>query len=461
MTVEQETLARAQQHRSLVNVAAIAVTGSCGKTTTKDLIAAVLSARYRVAKNEGTENCGLGLSRSLLAVAPDDQFLVQELGAWGPGTIDAGIALVRPKVAVVTNLRNDHYSSLHGARGAQAEKGKLVEALPPDGVAVLNGDDPLAAELATRTAARVVYFGRGPQAGPQAGAEAGPQAGPQARWAQAGPQSGAQAGSQHGSHTGIQASEVAARWPERLSFLVSHRGQRVRVQTRLVGEHLLGSALAALAVGVVLGVPLDEAAAVLGATEPTFRRMSPVVLPDGITFIRDDYKAPADSLPEVLAFMHQATATRRVAVIGRISDFPGRSRGCYTGIARAAVAALDVVLFVGGRPVELWGEHRSVSATDQLALHRQLATPSTGHRGQMLVFEKVSDADEFLRGFLRPGDLVLIKGSGPADHLERVVLSRQQTVSCWLPSCGRIGPCDSCPLLGELSPGQATKRWSI
>ena len=437
MTCEADLWRQATRHRlALRDVVAVAVTGSCGKTTTTDLVAGVLSSRYRGSRSDGTWNCGLGVVNSLLAVRPGDDFFVQELGAWGPGTLDSGIELVRPDVAVVTNLRNDHYSSFHGPGGAQAEKGKLVAALAPGGTAVLNCDDPLVQELAARTPARVLSFGRS-------------------------------------LHADLRAWDVSARWPERLTFSAGFGGQSRRVLTRLPGEHLLGSALAALAVGLVFGLTLDEAASALERAEPSPRRMSPVTLPDGVTFIRDDYKAPADSIPEVLAFMAEANAGRKVGVLGRISDFPGRSRRCYTRIAEEATAVLDLVVFAGRRAAELWGECRSMVAADQLALRTRVScaaaavdqqTPrdrvslvlpgsvpnpraSARAAGRMLVFERVREASDFLAGFLRPGDLVLLKGSGQADHLERVLLSRQGAVNCWLASCGRKEPCDACSML--------------
>lgn len=400
----------ARRHRAqLAHIAFIAVTGSCGKTTTKDLIADVLASRYFGSKSAGSHNCGAGLIASLLAVRAEDEYFVQELGAWGPGTIEPGIELVRPQIAVVTNLRNDHYSSFHGPLGAQAEKGKLVAGLPATGTAVLNWDDGLVRELADRTPARVLPVGRSGQAE-------------------------------------LRAVNVTARWPQRLTFDAVHGAERVRVRTRLLGEHLLGSALAALAVGLVLDLPLVQAAAALETAEPTPRRMSAVTHPDGVTFIRDDFKAPADSLPEVLHFMREATATRKVGVFGQISDFRGRSRRTYSDAARHAIATLNAVVFVGERPVDHWGLYCG-SGADQRQLRQQLGLGANGAGGRMYVFKTVEQATGFLSGYLRMGDLVLLKGSGPTDHLERILLSRQRPVSCWLARCGRINGCDDCELL--------------
>lgn len=415
-------ISEARRHRMrLAKVVVIAVTGSCGKTTTKDLTAAILASRFKGSKSEDTKNCGLDLAATVLAARPDDDFLVQELGAWGPGTLDAGIELVRPDIAIVMNLRRDHYSSLRGPRGAQVEKGKLVASLPSTGVAVLNWDDPLVRELSSWTAARTLSFGRSQDAE-------------------------------------VCAWNVSSRWPEPLSFSVSHRGETVRVRTRLLGEHLLGSALGALSVGILFGMPLDETAAALASAEPTFRRMSPVTHSDGVTFIRDDWKAPADSIPEALSFMRSAVAQRKLAVLGRISDFAGRSRRMYSRVARDAMTALDSVVFVGKRATQLWGEQQSLSLAAQGNLRRRvtlapddvpeaLSDVEDSRLGDMFVFNTVRDADAFLQDYLRAGDLVLVKGSGPADHLERLILTREQRVTCWLRQCGRLYPCDVCDLV--------------
>jgi UDP-N-acetylmuramoyl-tripeptide--D-alanyl-D-alanine ligase len=418
MTGDRQVWLEAQAHRRrLGGIRSVAVTGSCGKTTTVDLAARVLASRYRGSSSDGFWNCGLGVAHSILAVRPTDEFFVQELGAWGPGTIDEGLELVAPQVGVVTNLRNDHYSRFHGPVGAQAEKGKLVERLPSEGTAVLNADDPLVAELAGRAPGRVLTFGRSPAAG-------------------------------------LRATNVQARWPDRLRFDVEFQGRTACVQTRLVGEHLLGSALAALGAGLALGLTLDEAASALDGAPPSFRRMRPEAI-GGITFLRDDYKAPADSVDEALDFLASARAARRIAVLGRISDFPGRSRPCYTRIARWAIEELDAVVFVGARAAELWGVHRSTAPADQLALRRLLApgeaTLAGPEAGAMLVFESVREAASFLEEYLHDGDLALVKGSGQADHLERIVLSRQRTVRCWLAACGRKEACDVCRLVGVSS----------
>jgi UDP-N-acetylmuramoyl-tripeptide--D-alanyl-D-alanine ligase len=420
----------ARMHRQqLRNVVVVAVTGSCGKTTTKDLIFSVLGSRLTGSKNDDTRNCGEHVVDALLRVRPEDEFFVQELGAWGPGTLDAGIDLVRPDIAVITNLRNDHFSSLRGPRGAQTEKGKLVKAVPATGGCVLNWDDPLVRELASWTDAPTLSFGRS-------------------------------------SDADLSAVEVTARWPERLAFTVRWDAVAAHVHTQLLGEHLLSSALAALGVGLFFGLGLEEAAAALAEAEPSFRRMSCVTDPEGVTFIRDDWKAPLDSVVEALAFMANARAPRKLAVLGTISDFPGRSRRTYCRVAWEALAVLDAVVFVGERAVELWGEHRGEGLEAQKAIRSKVLealddgaaarSPDAERPGDMFVFETVRDANTFLCEYLRAGDLVLVKASGPADHIERVIHGRRGSVTCWEAHCGRLYPCDLCDLLSAPVDARAT-----
>jgi UDP-N-acetylmuramyl pentapeptide synthase len=203
---------------------------------------------------------------------------------------------------------------------------------------------------------------------------------------------------------------------------------------------------------------LDDAAEALARAEPSWRRMSPFAGATGVTFIRDDWKAPADSFPEILAFMSAADAPRKLAVIGTISDYPGRSRPTYSRLAWDAMVALDAVVFVGKRAVDLWGEQHSQADACQAKLGDCVASGATHLRGsggsgkadrlgQMFVFETVREAHTFLSGYLTAGDLVIVKGSGPADHLERVILGRELPTTCWVEGCGRLHPCDMCERL--------------
>jgi UDP-N-acetylmuramyl pentapeptide synthase len=386
------TYRRAARHRKKAwRTLFIAVTGSAGKTTTKDLVAAALGCRSYGSKSPSSHNAGRIVARTMLAVRPEHDFHVQELGASGPGTLDRAIALVRPKVAVITNVGSDHRKAFRTLEAAAAEKAKVVAAVPPSGLTVLNADDPLVMAMATRCRSRILTYGLGPGAA-------------------------------------LRAEEVTACWPDRLGFVVVHGEDRVPVQTRLCGEHWVHAVLAALATAVGLDVPLRAAVQAVAEVEPWAGRVSPVEL-GGVTFIRDDFKAPLWSVRPALRFLAEARAARKVAVIGTISDYGPRASAVYTAVAREALDAADEVVFVGPQAP------------------RSAGARSHPRGGALHHFDSLREAADHLDRTLRPGDLVLLKGSHRADHLVRLVLSRRERIACWRRECGRMKPCDQCLLL--------------
>lgn len=383
-------LAGARRGR-LGGVAFVGVTGSCGKTTTKDLIAAVLASRLTGTKSSDSNNGLYAVAQTILATHARSGYCVQELGADAPGSLDALIRLLGPRIGIVTNVGSDHYKAFRGPDAVAAEKGKLVAALPAHGVAVLNADDPRVHAMASRCAGRVLTFGLGP------GAE-------------------------------IRAEAVTSAWPERLSFRVIHGGQSLAVRTRLCGRHWTPAVLAAIATGLALDVPLADAVAAVGSVEPRRGRMSPVEI-GGVTFLRDDWKAPFWSLPAALELVREARASRKIVVIGTLSDYAGSTAPKYVAVARSALAVADHVFFVGG------------NAERCLRARRDAAD------GSLRAFPTVQAGADFLRRFLLPGDLVLLKGSIPADHLGRIALARRGEVACWRAACGRKRFCEDCRLL--------------
>jgi UDP-N-acetylmuramoyl-tripeptide--D-alanyl-D-alanine ligase len=268
--------------------------------------------------------------------------------------------------------------------------------LPSDGVAVLNADDARVLAMGKDFRGRVLTFGVQP-------------------------------------HADVRAESISATWPARLAFTLVHEGQRVLVQTQLCGTHWVSSALAAVGVGLALGVPLDAAARALGEVPPYPGRMSPVFLPDGVTFIRDDWKASVHTIPPALDFMREAEAPRKVVVIGTIADTMGDTGAIYVAMARRALASADLVCFVGPR----------ASAALRAKAH------AGDHR--IRAFGSVKAISDFFKDFLRSGDLVLLKGSNTADHLYRLILARKRAVACWQSSCRKVRFCDTCSLLNTPS----------
>lgn len=385
-------LRRSFRHRSKHSaVVFIGVTGSAGKTSTKDFAAKILSTGMPGRKS-GSANELHDIARAIRSVRAGDGFTVIEVGASAPGTMDRALPLLRPRIGVVTNIGTDHYSAYGSREAIAAEKRKLIQALPADGIAVLNADDPRVLAMGKECRGRVLTFGLHPDAD-------------------------------------VRAEAISAGWPARLAFTLVHRGNRVPVQTQFCGAHWVPSALAAVAVGRALGVPLDAAARALGEVPPIVGRMSPVLLPDGVTFIRDDWKASVHTIPPALDFMKTAEAPRKIAIIGTIADTMGDAGAVYVTMARRALASVDQVCFVGPRAFS--------------------ALRAKTHAGddRLRAFATVKAASEFLTGFLRPGDLVLLKGSNTADHLYRIILARTRGVACWQSNCRKIRFCSSCSLL--------------
>lgn len=382
---------RARRHRArLDGVTFVGITGSCGKTTTKELVAAVLERRGPVVRTPGTHNAAQWVPLTLLEARPHHAFCVQELGASGPGSLDDPVALVRPKVAVITNIGDDHRSAFRTIEATVAEKRKLVEAVPADGIAVLNADDPRVLAMAAACRGRVVTYGL------SGGAR-------------------------------IRAERIESAWPEHLSFVVRHGEQSLPVLTLLNGSHWVHAILAAIATGLALDIPLAETVAAVGTVQPWEARLSELQV-GGVTFLRDDGKAPLWTVDAALDVLRRARAPRRVAVLGTLSDYHGRASSVYAGVARRALDAADEVIFVGPQA------------------RRAEGARSHPRAAALRCFESVEAAAGHLARTLGAGDLVLLKGSNRADHLVRLALARGGRVGCWRMDCRRLKYCDTCLL---------------
>lgn len=386
-------LARARiRRRSLDSVTFVSVTGSTGKTITKDLVRAVLATRGPCTSNRDGWNLRDEIARVILRTGPDTRYCVLETATRTPGQIARYARMIRPRIGVVTNVGRDHWSAFGSAEAIAEEKGSLVEMLPPGGVAILNADDPLVRGMASRFAGRSLMYGEAEDAA-------------------------------------VRALSFSGHWPDRLSLMVQHDNETVRVDTRLCGHHWRHAVLAALAVGVAEGIPLNLAADAISRIEPTPGRMSVEEHRDGVTFIRDDAKASLPSVAPALAFLRSARADRKIAVLGWISDIPGNVNRWLERTARTAREAADLVIFVGQRSsIALRARH---SPTDR----------------SILAFPSLIDVQKYLEEHLRPGDLVLLKGTNAMDHLVRLELARKREVACWRADCRRPYFCNQCDLL--------------
>ncbi len=385
-------VARANRRRLRGNTVFVGVTGSAGKTTAKNLIAAMLGADRPTVASKGTYNSDLSLLTTLGRVRARHGYCVQEVGVGGPGSLDIMLWGLEPDVAVVTNVGWDHVSAFRSQDAIAAEKAKLVAALPPSGLAVLNADDPRVRAMAELTDARTLLYGVSPGAT-------------------------------------VRAEDVQARWPVPLRFTLVRDGRRYPVETRLLGEVWLNACLAALATAIGMGVPAEAAAAALAAVDPGRHRMSVFSAPNGVTFLQDDWKAAAWTVGPALEFLGSARPARRIAVIGQLSDDARKPRALYAAVAREARRHADLVVLVGQ-----WAHH---------GLRARVANDDASIVG----FATVNEAIPFLERTLRPGDVVLVKATRGRDHLERLVLAQAVRIDCRRTRCRKRLWCENCRLL--------------
>jgi len=348
----------------------IGVTGSSGKTSTKDLLAAVLAPLGTVVAPPGSFNNELGLPWTVLRADRDTDFLVLEMSARRPGNIAALAEIARPRIGVVLNVGTAHLGEF-GSREAIADtKAELAAAIPADGVAVLNVDDTAVAPMAQRTAARVVRVSRSP------GAD-------------------------------LWAGEVTLDELARARFTLHAGHEQVEVALAVHGEHQVSNALCAAAVARECGASLPQIAAALAAAGPVSpRRMQVVTRADGVTVINDAYNANPDSMAaglKALAWMARSAGQRRRswAVLGEMAELGDEAIAEHDRIGRLAVR-LDVSRLV------VVGTGRTMSAMH----HGAVMEGSWGSESTMVPDPEAALA--LLRAELAPGDVVLVKASNAA-----------------------------------------------
>lgn len=345
------------------NVRVVAVTGSVGKTTCKELTATVLGRRFRVLKSEGNLNTEIGVPLTLLGLTAGHERAILEFGMYARGDIALLARVAAPAVGVVTNIGPVHLERLGHLGAIVAAKAELVEALPEDGLAVLNGDDPQVAALARRTRARVVYYGLSPQCD-------------------------------------VRAGEVVSRGLDGFSFRLSCPAGAIDVSCPLPGKHHVYPALAAATVGLNEGMGLEEIAAGLAEARPDLRlRVLPG--PGGSVIIDDSYNASPASMLAALDLLAELPG-RRIALLGEMRELGAEEEEGHRAVGRRAAAVCDR-LFVCGEQARPLAEAASAGGLEARwlesgeaadALRREL-----GRRDYLLVkasramgFEAIVDA---------------------------------------------------------------------
>ncbi|WP_323793055.1 UDP-N-acetylmuramoyl-tripeptide--D-alanyl-D-alanine ligase [Nocardioides sp.] len=296
-----------------LDVTVLALTGSQGKTGTKDLLAHVLAQSGPTVATAANNNNELGVPLTVLRADVTTRYLVLEMGARGIGHIAYLAGIAPPSIAAVLNVGTAHIGEFGGREAIAEAKGELVESLPSDGTAVLNADDTLVAAMATRTDARVLSFG-----------ESG-----DVRW------------------RGSEADDLG-----RASFDLGHLGEWAPVRLQQTGARQVLNAAAAAALALAAGLALDDVAAALSTATPASRwRMELTERSDGLLVLNDAYNANPDSMRaalEALAGLGRSRSGRTIAVLGEMRELGGDHDSGHLEVGHAAVhAGIDVVVVVG------------------------------------------------------------------------------------------------------------------
>jgi UDP-N-acetylmuramoyl-tripeptide--D-alanyl-D-alanine ligase len=354
----------AANYRQSLSLKVIAITGSNGKTSTKDFVAATLARKFRVTKTEGNFNNHVGLPQTMLAASREDEIAVWEIGMNHPGEIAALAKLAAPNVAIITNVGLAHIEFMGSREAIATEKGSLAEAIGADGTVILNADDPFSEQIAGRTRARVIL-----------------------------------AGIERGS---VRATDVSQS-PSGSEFTILEEAHRCRAQLPVPGMHMVQNAMLAIAAGRAFGLSLEECAVGLASTPLTKARLQIREI-DGIRFIDDSYNANPDSMKAALRTLIELEADgRRIAVLGEMGELGQESERGHREVGEAAAKfAVDELIAVGAPGATM------AKAAQTAGLEKSVAVDSP------------QAAAEMLSKNAGLGDLILVKGSRSA-RMERVL----------------------------------------
>jgi UDP-N-acetylmuramoyl-tripeptide--D-alanyl-D-alanine ligase len=342
------------------NAKVVAITGSAGKTTTKDTIADFLGTKYRVVKNTGNLNNHLGLPLSLLELRHGAEVAVMELGMNHAGEIRTLVGVATPEVRVWTNVGEAHIGHF-GSREAIADaKGEILEQASADTLLIANADDPLVMARVPAFAGRAVTFGTSERADVRA---------------------------VDIEDLGLDGSRAR---------LITRAGER-SLSVPLLGRGHLMNVLAAAATALEFGIDLDAIAAAAAHLTPSSRRGAVLKLPKGVTVIDDSYNSSPSALQRSLDVIARSWGARRIAVLGEMLELGALSTPLHEVCGRAAASSrLWRLVTVGGDPARAMGE---------AAVAAGMPRPSVLH------YETSRDAANAVAGLVTSGDVVLVKGS--------------------------------------------------
>jgi UDP-N-acetylmuramoyl-tripeptide--D-alanyl-D-alanine ligase len=338
------------------NKRVIGVTGSAGKTTTKEAVAEVLGARFVVLRSQGNLNNEFGLPLQLLKLEPEHEIAVVEMGMSHLGEIAALARIAHPDWGIVTNVGSAHAQNFpDGVAGIARAKYELVQSLPPNGVAFLNCDDLYVSQFGRDFHGRSIYFGSGPCADPRA-------------------------------------SDIEGLGAEGMRFQVTAGEEQATVKLALLGSHNMWNAMAAIAAGLEAGIPLADCALAAGRLRPPDKRGEMLRI-GGATVINDCYNSNPEALKSMIATLAAMPAKRRILVAGEMLELGPGAIALHRECGKAAAeSGIDLVVGVRGN-----------------AQHLVEAAREAGARAIFLT--SPLEAGEWLKAELKDGDAVLLKAS--------------------------------------------------
>ncbi len=342
--------------RRKLDLRVIGITGSVGKSTTKEVIAEVLSRRYRTLKNPGNLNNEIGLPLTLLRLGSGYQRAVLEMGFYVPGEIAFLCDIALPQIGVITNIGTVHAERAGSQEAIFRGKAELVEALPPDGVAILNFDDPWVRKMEEKTKARVFFYGLSPEAD-------------------------------------LWADQVEGLGLEGIRFRLHYKQETLHTRVPMIGRHSVHTALRAAAVGLAEGLTWQEIFEGLryGYTQ---LRLVAVRSQSGALLLDDTYNASPESMLAALNLLSELEG-RKVAVLGDMLELGPYERQGHEMVGLRAAQVVDVLLTLGPRA-------RMIASAARRAGMKS---------SRVLEFDEQQPIIEWLEKNLTSGDVVLIKGS--------------------------------------------------
>ncbi len=367
----QALQAVARLYRRKMDVRVIGVTGSVGKSTTKELIAQVLSQHYNTLKNTGNLNNEIGLPLTLLRLGYGHQRAVLEMGFYVPGEISLLCDLAQPSVGVITNIGTVHAERAGSQEMIARGKAELVEALPPDGIAILNYDDPWVRPMAGQTRAQVLYYGLDPQAE-------------------------------------LWADQVESMGLEGIRFRMHYHNEVLYLHVPLIGQHSVHTALRAAAVGLVENLTWGEIIDGLRQAHTQLRLVA-VRTSSGALILDDSYNASPESTLAALNLLNELEG-RRIAVLGEMLELGQYERQGHEIVGARAAQVVSRLVTVGSR-AQMIAEAARHAGLD----HNQITWVSD-----------IPETIQLLNQELKEGDVVLIKGSHGL-RMDRIVAALEES----------------------------------